>query len=246
MLRQVVFLFMVNSVLLFSQTAYDIVKKADEHSRGRTSIASMNITIIRPSWTRTITLKAWTKGTDYSAILIQSPAKEKGTVFLKRFKEVWNWIPSIERTIKMPPSMMNQSWMGTDFTTDDLVKEASILKDYTHEIIGDTIIRGRSAHIIRLLPKEDAAVIWGKVITVIDKKEFMLLTVHYYDESGLLINTLECTDIKNFGGRMLPATMTMIPSDKDKHQTIMTYSNIEFDKDIPDSFFSVNTISNKQ
>lgn len=226
-----------------SQSAYEIIKKAEEHSRGKTSIATMNIQIIRPTWSRSITLKAWTKGNEYSAILIQAPAKEKGTVFLKRSKEVWNWIPSIERTIKMPPSMMNQSWMGTDFTTDDLVKEASILKDYTHQIIGDTIIQGRSAYVILLHPKQGSAIVWGKVITVIDKKDFMLLNVRYYDELGALVNTLDCDNIRDFGGRLLPSRMTMTPSDKDKYKTVMMYSDIVFDKDIPDSFFSVNSIS---
>ncbi len=243
MIKLIVILFLSIGAHVNAQKAYDIVKKAEEHSRGKTSISTMSIQIIRPSWSRTINLKAWTKGNDFSAILIQSPAKEKGIVFLKRAKEVWNWIPSIERTIKMPPSMMNQSWMGTDFTTDDLVKEASILKDYSHEIIGDTTIRGRDGYIIRLIPKEGSAVVWGKVITIIDKKEFLLLNVRYYDEAGQLVNTLECSDIKQLGGRMLPATMTMIPTDKDKHKTVMTYSDILFDKDIPDSFFSVNTIS---
>jgi outer membrane lipoprotein-sorting protein len=235
-------LFVLHSSLLFAQSAYDIIKKAEEHSRGNTSIATMSIQVVRPSWTRTISMKAWTKGNDYSIILIQSPAKEKGTIFLKRKKEVWNWIPSIERTIKMPPSMMNQSWMGTDFTTDDLVKEASILNDYTHKIIGDTIIDSRNSYVIELIPKSGSAVVWGKVITIIDKKDYILMNVKYFDEAGVLVNTLQCRDIRDFNGRLLPATMEMTPSDKDKHRTIMTYSDIIFNKPIDDAFFSVNTI----
>lgn len=237
------FLFVLQSTLLISQNAYDIIKKADEHSRGNTSIATMTIQVIRPTWTRTITMKAWTKGNEYSAILIKSPAKEQGTVFLKRGKEVWNWIPSIERTIKMPPSMMNQSWMGTDFTTDDLVKEASILKDYTHTILGDTIIDGRPSHVIELIPKPQSAIVWGKVITIIDKKDYILLNVQYYDEAGILINTLRCSNIKNFNGRLLPAKMEMIPTDKEQNKTVMTYSDIIFNTIIPDSFFNINTIT---
>ena len=244
-MKTIVYLILILSSITasYSQDAYTIIKKTDEHSRGNTSIATMSIQVIRPTWSRTITMKAWTKGNEYSAILIQSPVKEKGTVFLKRIKEVWNWIPSIERTIKMPPSMMNQSWMGTDFSTDDLVKEASILKDYTHTIIGDTTIEGRNCYIIQLIPKPGSAIVWGKVITMIDKKDYILMNVRYYDEAGILVNTLRCTDIKNFNGRLLPATMEMIPTDKQKHKTVMTYSDIIFNTTIPDSFFSINNIT---
>lgn len=239
-------LLLFHSTKLISQNAYEIIQKAEEHSRGNTSIATMTIQVIRPTWTRTFSMKAWTKGNEYSAILIKSPAREKGTVFLKRGKEVWNWIPSIERTIKMPPSMMNQSWMGTDFTTDDLVKEASILKDYTHTIIGDTNISGRNAFIIQLIPKPQSAIVWGKVMTIIDKKEYILLNVRYYDEAGMLVNTLQCSDIRNFNGRLLPATMEMIPADKNGQRTVMTYSDIIFNTKIPDSFFNINTITQIQ
>ena len=119
----------------FGQEAKDIVKKADDKAKGKTSIASITIQTIRPNWTREMSVKAWTKGKDLTLILVLAPAKEKGVVFLKRKKEVWNWIPSIERNIKMPPSMMSQSWMGTDFTNDDLVKEASIIEDYSHSFL---------------------------------------------------------------------------------------------------------------
>jgi outer membrane lipoprotein-sorting protein len=117
---------------IFAQDAIEIVKKADEKMRGKTSQAEMTIKTTRPTWTREMTVKTWIKGNDYAMILIQAPARDKGTVFLKRKKEVWNWLPTVERSIKLPPSMMSQSWMGTDFTNDDLVKESSIVEDYTH------------------------------------------------------------------------------------------------------------------
>lgn len=118
----VAILFSLTGSALQDQSAYEIVKLADEKMRGKTSQATMVITTIRPKWSREMTLKTWTKGTSYAMLLIQSPAKDKGTCFLKKKKEVWNWIPSLERNIKLPPSMMSQSWMGTDFTNDDLVK----------------------------------------------------------------------------------------------------------------------------
>ncbi|MBV2223426.1 MAG: outer membrane lipoprotein-sorting protein, partial [Cloacibacterium sp.] len=138
--------------IIFAQDAKSIVKKADEKAKGNTSVALISIQTIRPNWKREITVKAWTKGNDLTMILVLTPAKEKGVVFLKKKKEVWNWVPSIERNIKIPPSMMNQSWMGTDFTNDDLVKEASILEDYNHTFLEDVEIEGRNCYKIQLIP----------------------------------------------------------------------------------------------
>src|SRR5512147_2378186 len=166
-----IFISIVFSCQLTAQDATEIIKKADEKAKGKTSIASITIQIIRPNWNREMKVKGWTKGNDFSMILVN----EKGVVYLKRKKEVWNWIPSIERTIKLPPSMMSQSWMGTDFTNDDLVKESSIVEDYSHTISGDTIIENRNCYIIQMIPKPEAAVVWSKLIVCIDKKEFLEL-----------------------------------------------------------------------
>ena len=114
----------------FAQNAKEIVKLADQKMRGSTMQAEISIKTIRPTWSREMQCKIWMKGNQLSMIMITSPAKDKGIVFLKKKKEVWNWIPALERTIKLPPSMMSQSWMGTDFTNDDLVKESSIIEDY--------------------------------------------------------------------------------------------------------------------
>lgn len=190
-----------------AQEAKDVLKMADEKAKGKTSFANITVQTIRPKWSREMIVKAWTKGNDLTLILVLAPAKEKGVVFLKRQKEVWNWIPSIERNIKMPPSMMSQSWMGTDFTNDDLVKEASILEDYNHSFLADVLIDGISCYKIQLLPKPKSAVVWGKVILCIDKKDSMLLYGEYFDEDGMLINTMHCSDIKMLGGRLLYRTI---------------------------------------
>jgi outer membrane lipoprotein-sorting protein len=226
-----------------AQEAKDIVKKADEKAKGKTSVANITIQTIRPTWSREMSVKGWTKGNDLTLILVLAPAKEKGVVFLKRKKEVWNWIPSIERNIKMPPSMMNQSWMGTDFTNDDLVKEASILEDYNHSFLKEVTIDGRECYKIQLLPKPKAAVVWGKVIMAIDKKEFMMLHVEYFDEDGTLINTMHCTDIKLLGGRLLPARMEMVPANKKGNKTVLLYNSLVFDTPLDDSFFTTQNIT---
>ncbi|WP_281239114.1 outer membrane lipoprotein-sorting protein [Flavobacterium praedii] len=243
MKKILVLLFFHLSIIALAQEAKDIVKNAEEKSKGKTSIANITIQTIRPTWTREMTVKAWTKGNDLSFILVLAPAKEKGVVFLKRKKEVWNWIPSIERTIKMPPSMMSQSWMGTDFTNDDLVKEASILEDYNHSFLEDVIVDGRSCYKIQLLPKPKSAVVWGKVIMDIDKKDFMMLYVEYYDEDGMLINTMHCSDIKLLGDRLLPGKMEMIPANKKGNKTVLIYNSLVFDTPLDDSFFTTQNIT---
>jgi outer membrane lipoprotein-sorting protein len=222
------------------QDAKEIVRKADEKMRGNTMQAEMIIKTTRPAWTREMQCKTWTKGTNLAMILILSPAKDKGTSFLKRKKEVWNWMPSLERTIKLPPSMMSQSWMGTDFTNDDLVKESSVVEDYTHTVVGDTVIDNRPCFIIQMIPKPAAAVVWSKVIICIDKKDFLELHSRFYDEDDQLINTMNSYDIKMMHDRLIPTRFEMIPADKKGHKTEMIYKNIQYNKPIDDNFFSTD------
>lgn len=223
-------------------TAKEIVKKADDKLRGTSSEAEIKMTIVRPTWQREVTMKSWSLGSDYSLILIAAPARDKGTAFLKRDKEIWNWQPTIDRTIKMPPSMMSQSWMGSDFTNDDLVRESSMVEDYTQKIIGSDKIEGRDTWKIELTPKEDAAVVWGKIITWIDKKDFMQLKTEFYDEDGYLVNTMLGKNIKTLGGKLLPAVLEVIPADKPNQKTRIEYLALQFDQPIKESFFSVQNM----
>lgn len=223
----------------FAQDAKEIVKTADKKMRGTTMEAEMVIKTTRPTWSREMSCKVWMKSNDLAMILIQSPAKDKGIAFLKRKKEVWNWMPSLERNIKLPPSMMTQSWMGTDFTNDDLVKESSVVEDYTHTIIGDTVIQNRSCYLIQMLPKPTAAVVWSKVLICIDKKDFMELHSAFYEEDGKLINTMNSYDVKMMDGRLIPTRFEMIPADKKGQKTEMIYKSIRYNKPIEDNFFSM-------
>ena len=228
---------------LIAQDATEIIRKADEKTRVKiTAYSEFTISIVRPKWTREMSLKSWSKGEDYSLILLTAPAKEKGAAFLKRKKEVWNWIPSIERTIKLPPSMMSQSWMGTDFTNDDLVKESSQVYDYVHTIKGDTILEGRNCYKILLTPKPDAAVVWGKIITYIDSVDYIQLRAEMYDEDDFLVNIINSSEIKEMGGQLLATQMEMIPVEKDGHKTILTMKEMVFDKPIADNFFTTRNM----
>lgn len=223
-------------------TAKEIVAKADQKMRGETSMGEMKMTIVRPTWQREVQMKSWSKGDDYGLILITAPARDKGAAFLKRGKEIWNWQPTIDRTIKLPPSMMMQSWMGSDFTNDDLVKQSSIVTDYEHTLLGSETVEGRQCYKIQLIPKEDAAVVWGKVIMWIDKQEYMQMKTEFFDEDGYLINTMTGKNIKLLGGKLLPAILEVQPADEPGNKTIVEYLTLEFEVPIDESFFSVQNM----
>jgi len=149
----------------------EIIRKADERFNGeKTSISVMSMTIVRPTWERIMEFKNWTSGRDHALTLITAPARDKGQSFLKRNTEMWNWNPTISRLIKLPPSMMSQGWMGSDYTNDDILKESSVVNDYEHEIAGEEVVEDRLCYKIRMVAKEEAAVIWGSQMRWIDKK----------------------------------------------------------------------------
>ena len=219
-------------------SADDIIRKADEKSRGLSSQGSLTMTVIRPDWTRTITMKSWSKSKDYSLVLITAPAKDKGQVFLKIKTEMWNWVPSIDKTIKIPPSMMLQSWMGSDFTNDDLVKQSSIVVDYTHKLLVKEKVRGMDCYKIEMIPHPDAAVVWGKVIMWITESGYDQWMTEYYDEDNKLVNVSNSYDIKKMGDREIPTRIEMVPLNKKGQKTIMQFDNMNFNVRIDESFFS--------
>jgi outer membrane lipoprotein-sorting protein len=220
-------------------SAYEIVRNADEKMRGEKSSQSlMTMQIVRSTWTRSVTFKSWTLGTDYSLVLILSPAKEKGQSFLKRKNEMWNWNPAITRIIKLPPSMLAQGWMGSDYTNDDLLNQSSIVVDYSHTITGTETVSGRECYKIDLKPKEDAPVVWGKVILWISKADYLLLKSEYYDEDGYLVKTEIGSAIKNMDGRVIPTRFELIPADKEGNQTIVTLDEIRFNIPLSEVYFS--------
>jgi outer membrane lipoprotein-sorting protein len=219
-------------------TAKQIIEKADDLQRGENNVGEMSMTIIRPKWERTITMKTWSKGRDYSMTYILSPAKDKGQVFLKRKNEMWNWVPSISRMIKIPPSMMSQGWMGSDYSNDDILKESSIVVDYNHSLIGEEKLEGIDCYQLELLPKEEAAVVWGKVIKWISKKDFWQLKTEYYDEDDELIRTELASDVKQFDDRRLPSKLEIIPADKPGQRTVVHILSSSFNVKLDEGFFS--------
>ena len=223
-------------------TAKEIIQIADEKVRGTYSEATIKMTIIRPDWSREMELKSWSKGEDYSLILVTAPARDKGVSFLKRDTEMWNWQPTIDRVIKMPPSMMSQSWMGSDFTNDDLARASSTVNDFEQKIIREEVVEERTCWVIELIPKEGVGVVWGKILSWVDQKDFIQMKTEFYDEDDYLVNTMSGKDITSLGGKLLPRVLEVVPAEEEGHMTKVEYVSLQFEKPIKDAFFSVQNM----
>ena len=221
-----------------SQTATEVVTAMDKKWRGDYVTQELTMTIVRPTWQRSISMKSWGRGMDYSMIYITAPAKEKGQVFMKRDKEMWNWVPSIDRMIKLPPSMMMQSWMGSDFTNDDLIRESSVVRDYEHSFVGEDEILDRLCYKIQLIPKPDVAVVWGKLILWVTKEDYLQLKIEFYDEDEFLVSTQNLSDIREMGGRVIPCKMEMIPAEEEGKKTVIDILSADYDTEVKESFFA--------
>ncbi|PSW17262.1 outer membrane lipoprotein-sorting protein [Photobacterium sanctipauli] len=238
---------LVLSLLIFSglhtslanaESASEIIRKSDAQMRGDSSYTEATMRIIRPDWTRTMSMKSWTKGQELSLVLVTAPAKDKGSASLKRYREMWNWLPSIERVIKIAPSMLGQSWMGSDFTNDDLINQSSIVVDYTHSMVEQAIFDGEQTWVIDATAKPNAPVVWSKVRLWISTSNYLQRKVEFYDEFDELVNTMQTFDIKPMGGRQVASRMQMIPADKPGNKTEIITHQAQFDFAIKDSFFS--------
>ncbi|SEF47461.1 hypothetical protein SAMN04488244_101295 [Vibrio hangzhouensis] len=223
---------------LQAQTPTEIVERSDKSMRGESSYSELTMRIIRPDWTRTMSMKSWTKGQDLSLVLVTAPAKDKGSASLKRQREMWNWLPNIERIVKIAPSMLGQSWMGSDFTNDDLINQSSIVVDYAHEMVGQEAFDGEPTWVIDAIAKPDAPVVWSKVRLWISKQSYLQRKAEFFDEFDEKVNTMQTFDIKELGGRQVATRMEMIPADKVGQKTEIITHQAQFNFAIEDNFFS--------
>jgi outer membrane lipoprotein-sorting protein len=229
----------LNTLFAQADNATDIVRKADEKFNGeKSSYSVMSMTVIRPAWQRTIEFKNWSLGRDFALTLITVPPKEAGQTFLKRGTEMWSWNPSISRLIKLPPSMMSQGWMGSDYTNDDILKESSVVTDYIHEMVGEEIIGGRLCYKIKMTARKNASIVWGKQIRWIDKKDLLVLRAEIYDEDGYLVRTETGSDIKIMGGRTITSKIELVPEEEPENKTLLEIREIEFNIPVEESYFS--------
>lgn len=196
----------------------------------------MNITT--PRWQRTLGLRVWMERPRRSFIRILSPAKEAGIGSLRIGNEMWNYLPNVERVIKIPPSMMLQPWMGSDFTNDDLVKESSILDDYTHQVTGSTTIDGQEAYQVEATPKPQAAVVWGRVLYLVRKRDFMPIKQEFFSERDELVRVLSFSDVRSVGGRTMPTRWEMRPVAKPGNVTTVLIKDAVFDRPVDEAIFT--------
>ena len=208
----------------------------ENNIRGDASYTEMTMETARPRYTREISMKSWTLGDDFALIYVTAPARDEGTAFLKRGNEIWNYVSNIDRMVKMPPSMMSQSWMGSDFSNDDLVRGISIIDDYDHELLGDETVDGQECYKIELTPYPETPVVYEKVLYWVSREYYLPVKVENYDEYGVLVSTIHFSDVKTMDGRPMPSVMEMIPEDKRNHRMLITYNEADFGIDISEGF----------
>jgi len=224
-------------------TAETIVKNAFDYWRGKASVSTINMTIHRPDWDRTMTIKAWTRGESDSLFVITEPAKDRGNGTLKAGKGMWMFNPKINRIIKLPPSMMSQSWQGSDFSNNDLAKSDSLIKDYVHTLEDTKIEQGKNIYFIKSMPKPEAPVIWGMIKLAI-REDNILLSETFFDEDLQSVKMMTAWDIQMAGDRLFPLKWKMQKSDTTNEYTLFVYEKIKFKKSLNKNIFSRTHLKN--
>lgn len=219
-------------------TARKIIEKIDQLYRSESSYAEMQMEILTPHWERTLRMKIWTKGKDYTFIRILEPNKERGVGTLRIENDMWNYLPKTNKVIKVPPSMMMSSWMGSDFTNDDLVDEFSLLEDYHYRIIHPEDAEKDRIY-IEAIPKEGLPIVWEKVIMTVRRSDYIPVQDKFYDENGELMRIMNYRDITVFDNREIPAVIELIPRKKKGHKTVLRYLKLEFNINIGKDIFTL-------
>ena len=218
-----------------------LIEASFDYFRGRTSIAMVDMTIHRPEWERVMSIKAWTKGQDESLVKIIAPPKDKGNGTLKKGKEMWMYNPKVNRVIKIPPSMMSQSWMGSDFSNNDLAKSDSIIRDYVHIITGEDTHEGMKVYLVKSMPKPEAPVVWGMQLLKI-REDHIFLEQAFYDEDLKLVKRMTAHEIKMLGERLFPSVWKMQKAGAENEYTLLEYKDLAFDKLLPADTFTESAL----
>jgi outer membrane lipoprotein-sorting protein len=198
--------------------------------------------IVTEHWSRSLEIRVWSLGTEYALARVLAPAKEAGTATLKIDEEVWNYLPRVDRTIKVPPSLMMGSWMGSHFTNDDLVKDSRLIEDYEIEIAFEGRRDGVEVWEFALVPKPVAPVVWGKIVMQVRKRDKMPTWMRYYDERDRLERTMTLSEFRVMGGRLVPTVTDVIPADEPNERTTVRYEELEFDVGLSPDFFSLRNL----
>ena len=223
--------------------AKKLIEDAWDYMRDLSSYAEIRMTVHRPEWERNYVLKAWTKGRKKSIFFLEYPPRDKGNGTLKKEREMWTFNPKIKRVIKIPPSMMSQSWMGSDFSNNDLAKADSVLEDYQHELIATEEHEGHKVYVIQAIPKTNAPVVWGKEILKL-RDDFILLQESFYDEDMQLVKEMTVEQIEMIGGKLYPKIWYMKKADITDEYTKLEYNEAKFNINIPDNYFTISNLKN--
>jgi len=224
----------------------EIMARVDRLLRGESSRGVAAMEVVTEHWDRQMTMELWSLGTDYSLVRLRAPQREAGTATLMAEDDIWNYLPKVDRTIKIPSSMMGGAWMGSHFTNDDLVKESQIIEDYDIEIAFEGDRENVAVWEFLLTPKPEAAIVWGHVEYQVRQDDYMPVWTKFYDEDGELSRTMTYSEFVEFDGRLVPAVMDMHPADKPGERTSIRYEELEFDIDIDQSFFSLRNLQDRR
>lgn len=223
--------------------ATQVVQSAIEYWRSDSSIAVATMVVHRPNWERTMKMKSWTEGIDRSLIKFLEPAKDAGSASLKDNATIWSFSPKINRAIKIPSSMMSQSWMGSDFSYNDLARDDDILQYYSHHFLSAEESDGHKVFVVEAIPREDSPIVWGKEILKI-RDDHVLLSHEFYDQKGHLVKRLETLSITRFNGKIFPETMKMTPVEREGEWTEITHHSVKFNVELPRNLFTLSYLKN--
>ena len=221
-----------------TQSPVEMMKREELNNTGKTFISRMSMNIDPEGNSRTLEVANWIQGYDKSLLKIIKPEKDKNQGNLKILHQLWQFLPKVDRIIKIPQSMMLQSWMGSDFTNDDLVKGSQLSVDYQLKLIKTTEVNQIKVNVIEAIPKANAPVVWGKIVEYVTQKESAFVKREFYSEKLKLVKTMVGTEIKTINGHTIPTILTMTNHEKGNRKTIIQYRNIVFDQSIPESIFT--------
>ena len=237
---------LISAAPTFALTGTEIIERSDRAVQGKTQIAEIEITIQTRRWTRTLSMKSLgIRGEKKSFSEILSPKKDAGNRFLLVGDNMWHYVPNLQQTIKISPSMMLQSWMGSDFTNDDIVKESSIVNDYTHEIVGRETVDGRECYRVELIPKPEAVVVWGKIVYFARVSDYLPVREDFYNERDELKKQLFCENFQYMDDRVIPTVYRMQTVSTPDRYTMMEIRSVQFDRSIPESVFSFQNLKRR-
>jgi outer membrane lipoprotein-sorting protein len=233
------------ALIAFAQSpdpkALELARRIDDLYRSKSSFSQVEMEIVTPDWQRTLVLKAWSRGQDKTLIRILEPKKEAGVGTLRLGNEMWNYLPKTDKVIKIPPSMMMSSWMGSDFTNDDLVKEYTFVSDFIFRLVTPPEAEKGFLY-LECRPKPGVPIIWDRIVIAVEEAGTLPVWQKFYGEKGQVARVMNYSQVKTYGRRTVPSVMEMIPQTKQGYKTVLRYRDVQFDLTLADDLFSLRTL----